>query len=103
MWRCLKPGDAVPSPELVAAWFALGQAALERVPWWAAHWLAAGRDGDALRELAGLNGRDVRAVRDLIPDVLAEMSVDLPTASVATASVVFEDRSAVGSSVRSGR
>jgi hypothetical protein len=81
----------VPSPELVAAWFVLGQAVLERAPWWAAHWLAAGQDGEALRELAGLNGRDVRAVRDLLQGALAEMSVDLPTASVAAASVVFED------------
>lgn len=81
----------MPSPELVAAWFVLGQAALERVPWWAAHWLAAGRDGDALRELAGLNGQDVRAVRDLLPGALAEMSVDLPPVGVAAASVVFED------------
>jgi hypothetical protein len=84
-------GDAVPSPELVAAWFVLGQAALERVPWWAAHWIAAGPDGDALRELAGLNDRDVHAVRDLLPRALAEISVDPPTATVATAFVVFED------------
>lgn len=69
----------------------LGQAALERVPWWAAHWLAARRDGDALRELAGLNDRDVHAVRDLLPRALAEMSVDIPTATVASALMVFED------------
>jgi hypothetical protein len=83
--------DAVPSPELVAAWFVLGQLELEHVPWWAAYWLGAGRDGDALRELAGLNDRDVHEVRDLVPRALAEISVELPTATVATALVVFED------------
>jgi hypothetical protein len=43
---------------------------MERIPWWAAQWLVDGRDGAALRELAGLDGRDVRAVRDLLPAVL---------------------------------
>ncbi|GIH19679.1 hypothetical protein [Rugosimonospora africana] len=84
------PAEAVPSPELVAAWFVLGQAGLERVPWWAAHWLIAGRDGQALRELAGLNGRDVHEVRDLLPAALAEMSVALPPTTVAAAVVVFD-------------
>jgi hypothetical protein len=85
------PAEAVPSPELVAAWFVLGQARLERVPWWAAHWLLAGRDGQSLRELAGLNGRDPHEVRDLLPAALAEMSVALPPTAVAAAVVVFDD------------
>lgn len=83
--------DFVPSPELVAALFVLGDAPLERVPWWAAHWLVIGHDGEALRELAGLDDSDIPAVASLLPAALAEMSVALPAAGTAAARVVFDD------------
>ena len=62
----------VPSPHDVAARFVLGRVSA-RTPWWAAQWLASGHDGEALRETAGLNGRDTRALDDLLPAVLAEI------------------------------
>jgi hypothetical protein len=83
--------EHAPPPALLAAWLVLGRAPMERVPWWAAQWLVDGRDGAALRELAGLDGRDVRAVRDLLPAVLEELSVALPTDATAAALVVFDD------------
>lgn len=46
-----------------------------RTPWWVAQWLTDGHDGEALREMAGLNGRDTRALAELLPTVLAEMGV----------------------------
>jgi hypothetical protein len=64
--------DRTPSPVTAAALFVLGAIRIERVPWWAAQWLADGHDGEALRELAGLDGRDPHAVTDLIPSALAE-------------------------------
>lgn len=78
--------DAAPSPSIVAVWFALGVAASERVPWWSAQWLTDGHDGPALRELAGLNGRDPHAVNDLLPAVMAEMGVEIPSTIVAAVS-----------------
>jgi hypothetical protein len=65
--------------------------ATERTPWWAAQWLADGHDGEALRELAGLNGKDPHAVRDLVPAALAEMGVELPTTRVAAVIEAFRD------------
>jgi hypothetical protein len=55
-------------------------------------WLVvvAGRDRHALRELAGLNGRDVREIRNLLPAALAEMSIALPPTVAAAAVVVFD-------------
>lgn len=79
----------VPPPSLVAAQLVLGSLASERVPWWAAHWLAGGRDGQALRELAGLDGNDSRAVWDLLPDALADMSVEIPSSAAAAATLSF--------------
>jgi len=75
----------VPSPELVAAWLVLGVLPAERVPGWAAHWLAAGYDGEALAELAGLHGDDPREVRDLLDAALAEcgLATTQPSASAA--------------------
>lgn len=55
--------DRAPSPHTVAVWRVLEMLAVERTPWWAAQWLADGHDGEALRELAGLNGKDSRAAR----------------------------------------
>jgi hypothetical protein len=48
----------------------------ERVPLWAAHWIADGRDGEALRRLAGLSGNDPHDVRDLLGNALRECGVD---------------------------
>jgi hypothetical protein len=70
--------DEVPSPQLVAAWLILDTLPSERIPLWAAHWIAAGYDGQALAELAGLHGDDPREVRDLLPDALAECGVSAP-------------------------
>ncbi|MBY8864030.1 hypothetical protein K7711_46735 [Nocardia sp. CA2R105] len=78
-----------PAPGTVAAWLRLGIAPTERVPWWAAQWLADGHDGPALRELAGLNGREPYAVRDLLPTALAEAGVELPMTLTAAASEAF--------------
>jgi hypothetical protein len=68
------PGE-IPSPELVAAWLILDTLPTERIPVWAAHWIAAGYDGQALAELAGLHGDDPHEVRDVLPDALAECGV----------------------------
>lgn len=68
----------IPSPSLVAAWLVLDTLATERVPLWAAHWLAAGHGGEALAELAGLRGDDPREVRDLLDGPLAECGVTAP-------------------------
>lgn len=69
--------EVAPSPGLVTAWAVLGILPLEQVPLWAAHWLAEGLDGEVLRELAGLSGADVQAVRELLPGALAEVGVDV--------------------------
>jgi hypothetical protein len=81
--------EQAPLPTTVAAWFVLGVAPTERVPWWAAQWLADGHDGPALRELAGLNGRDPHAVNDLLPGALADLGLTLPSTTVAAASEEF--------------
>jgi hypothetical protein len=83
--------DPEPSPDAVAGWFVLGNLATERVPWWAAHWLAEGHDGTALRELAGLDGKDPHDVRDLLPAALAEAGATPPASQVAAATEVFRD------------
>jgi hypothetical protein len=79
------PDDAsLPSPDLVAAWRDLGTLGTERVPMWAAHWLAGGHDGPALVQLAGLHGDDPFEVRAVLDAALAECGVcdaDLAVAS----------------------
>jgi hypothetical protein len=65
----------IPSPQLIAAWLVLNILPTERIPLWAAHWIAVGYDGHALAELAGLHGDDPHEVRDLLPDALAECGV----------------------------
>lgn len=70
--------EEVPSAELVAAWLALDCLAPERVPLWAAHWLAQGQDGVALRDLAGMSGNDPYEVRDVLPEALREAGVEVP-------------------------
>lgn len=86
------PEVYVPTPALVGAWFALHRPLSHRVPLWAAYWVAAGYDGEALVQLAGLDGRDVRDVEDLLPDALAEMAVGVPNVLDA-ARLVFADLS----------
>jgi hypothetical protein len=81
--------DSVLSPAVAAALVVLGTIRIERVPWWAAQWLADGHDGEALRELAGLDGQDPHAVTDLIPSALAEAGASLPSGPVAVASEAF--------------
>jgi cold shock protein len=81
--------EDLPSPEPVAALLALDQLRAERVPWWAAAWLADGRGGRATAELAGLDGRDMREVRDLLPDVFGELNVPVPGSAAAAATVAF--------------
>ena len=71
------PGE-IPSPQLVTAWLALDILPTERIPLWAAHWIAAGYDGQALAELAGLHGDDPHDVRDLLPAALAECGASAP-------------------------
>lgn len=81
----------MPSPGAVAVWLVLEMLPVERTPWWAAQWLADGHDGQALRELAGLNGKDSYAVRELLPTALAEMGVGLPLTRLAAATAAFSD------------
>lgn len=81
--------EQTPSPQTVAAWLVLGMAPTEQIPWWAAQWLADGQDGQALRELAGLDGSDPRAIGDLVPLALAEMDVPLPSTDLAAAQHMF--------------
>ncbi|WP_050589825.1 hypothetical protein [Salinispora arenicola] len=70
-------------PELVAAEYALRSVDVERMPWYAADWLADGHDGPALRELAGLDGTDTRLIGELLPDALSEVGVRVPSAAQA--------------------
>lgn len=60
------------SPFVAAALHANGQLPSERLPWIAADWLAAGHDGPALRELAGLSASDYQQASELLPAALAE-------------------------------
>jgi hypothetical protein len=48
----------MPSPAVVAAWERVGKLPTEKVPLWAAYWIAAGYDGEHLVQLAGLHGDD---------------------------------------------
>jgi hypothetical protein len=82
------PGQ-VSSPALVAAWLKLGMLATERVPLWAAYWIAAGHDGESLIRLAGLHGDDPWDVRDTLLDALADCGVTIPDADAAAASAGF--------------
>jgi hypothetical protein len=61
----------------------------EEAPVWAAHWLVAGEDGDDLRALAGLSGRDTGEVRDVLEGALADCGVAIPPADVAAAVLPF--------------
>jgi hypothetical protein len=50
----------------------------EKVPLWAAYWIAAGYDGEALIYLAGLHGDDPCEVHDALPDALRYCGVEMP-------------------------
>src|SRR5581483_501198 len=79
----------LPSPMLVAAWLTLGMLPTERIPLWAAHWLADGHDGPALVQLAGLHGDDPHEVRDLLPAALADCGVTTPPSDAAAGMEAF--------------
>ncbi len=81
--------QGVPSPDLVAAWETLGMLPTENVPVWAAHWIVAGHDGDALVYLAGLDGDDPHDVHDALPAALRDCGVTLPDSDTAAAMVAF--------------
>lgn len=83
--------DWVPSPELVAVWAKLGMIPPERVPLWAAHWLAAGHDGEHVVHLAGLHGDDSREIHDVLPDALLDCGVTVPGSEAAAATVIYMD------------
>ena len=68
----------IPSPQLVAAWLTLDTLPTERIPLWAAHWIASGYDGQVLAELAGLHRDDPHEIRDLLPAALAECGISTP-------------------------
>ena len=80
----------VPSPELVAAWEQLGLVPAEKVPLWAAYWIAAGFDGESLVLLAGLHGDDPHDVHDLLPAALEDCGIHLPDSDTAAAGVAFD-------------
>ena len=79
----------VPSPVLVASWERLGLLPTDRVPLWAAHWIAGGHDGEALIYLAVLHGDDPVEVHDALPGALMDCGVEMPDSDVAAAEVVF--------------
>jgi len=81
--------QGVPSPDLVAAWETLGMLPPEKVPVWAAHWILAGHDGDALAYLAGLHGDDPCDVHDALPAALGDCGATLPDSDTAAAMVAF--------------
>ncbi|MDX6744981.1 hypothetical protein [Actinocorallia sp. A-T 12471] len=63
---------------------------VERLPWWAAQWLADGFDGTAVRELAGLDASDPHEIHDLIPGAFKDMAIPIPT-SLDAAQTVFHN------------
>jgi hypothetical protein len=83
-------GRETPSPGLVAAWVVLDTLPAESVPMWAAEWLVAGYDGEALAELAGLSGRDTREVRDLLPAALVDAGVEPLSSRQAALKVAYD-------------
>jgi hypothetical protein len=88
-WPAVASGE-IPSPRLVAAWARLNMLPAERLPLWAAHWLAAGYDGEALRTLAGLSATDdPRDIRDILPGALADCGITIPDSDSAAAQLAF--------------
>lgn len=74
--RSPRPFAPMP-PAVAAALFLDGLLRGEDRPMLAAHWLAEGMDGEALRELAGLSGSEYE-VGDLWPAALEDAGVTLP-------------------------
>jgi hypothetical protein len=71
-------------------WSRLGVLPVERVPLWAAHWLADGHDGDDLVMLAGFTSRDdPRDIRGQLPAALADCGVAIPGSDAAAAQAAF--------------
>jgi hypothetical protein len=89
------PPSQAASPELIAALLVLGRVPSERLPWIAAEWVAIGRGGIRTSELAGLSGRDVRDARDLLPPVLEELDISIPSTRVGAAAVYFSHLAAL--------
>ena len=81
----------VPSPAQVASWERQGVLPTEKVPLWAAYWIAAGHDGEALIYLAGLHGDDPAEVHDALPEALRDCGVELPDPGAGAAAVAFTD------------
>jgi hypothetical protein len=81
----------VPSPLLVASWERLGLLPTDKVPLWAAYWIAGGHDGEALIHLAGLHGDDPYEVHDALPQTLMDCDVEMPDSDAAAAAVAFID------------
>ncbi|GAA0856022.1 hypothetical protein ACFQVD_30880 [Streptosporangium amethystogenes subsp. fukuiense] len=80
-------GQLIPSPQLVAAWYELEILPTDLVPMWAAHWLVQDMDGERLRILAGLDGRDPHEVRDVLVEALADTDTAIPSRSGAAKTV----------------
>jgi hypothetical protein len=77
--RAKQPAVTGPIEPLLAAHLVeRGHIHPDERPMLAAHWLAEGRDGEALLELASLRGHEPE-VSDLWPLTLAELGVPLPT------------------------
>ncbi|WP_208761721.1 hypothetical protein, partial [Microbispora hainanensis] len=54
------------------------------------HWLVQGLDGETLRTLAGLDGRDPNEVRDVLVEALADTGTVMPSRSDAL-TIVYTD------------
>lgn len=81
----------VPPPTLISTLAAVGYWPVEPLPTWAAHWLADGHDGDALRTLAGLSGTDGVEVAEVLFDALAECGAAVAGASPVAVSALFSE------------
>lgn len=75
----MRQAGCVMDPLRAAALHERGQLDDRSLPMLAAHWLAEGRSGEALLELASLSGGE-REVTELWPLVLAELDAGPPTA-----------------------
>ncbi|MFI0446652.1 hypothetical protein [Actinomadura sp. 6N118] len=84
-------GRKIPPPRLVAAWLKIDDLVAERVPLWAAHWIADGLDGEALRTLAGMDGSDTREVRDILPAALIDARSPVPDDLHIAVNDVYDD------------
>ena len=81
----------VPSPVQVASWERQGVLPADKVPLWAAYWIAAGHDGEALIYLAGLHGDDPGEVHDALPEALRDCGVEMPDPGTGAAVVAFTE------------